>query len=49
MWVVTGCAADITYIPMAKGFCYLVAIMDWASRMVLSWRLSFGKARSLIP
>ncbi len=25
---------------MAKGFCYLVAIMDWASRMVLSWRLS---------
>jgi putative transposase len=32
--------ADITYIPMAKGFCYLVAIMDWASRMVLSWRLS---------
>lgn len=33
-------AADITYTPMAKGFCYLVAIMDWASRMVLSWRLS---------
>ena len=33
-------AADITYIPMVKGFCYLVAIMDWASRMVLSWRLS---------
>jgi putative transposase len=33
-------AADITYIPMAKGFCYLVAIMDWASRMVLAWRLS---------
>ena len=33
-------AADITYIPMAKGFCYLVAIMDWASRMVLSWRVS---------
>lgn len=33
-------AADITYIPMAKGFCYLVAIIDWASRMVLSWRLS---------
>jgi putative transposase len=32
--------ADITYIPMAKGFCYLVAVMDWASRMVLSWRLS---------
>ena len=33
-------SADITYVPMAKGFCYLVAIMDWASRMVLSWRLS---------
>ena len=33
-------AADITYIPMAKGFCYLVAIMDWTSRRVLSWRLS---------
>lgn len=33
-------STDITYIPMAKGFCYLVAIMDWASRKVLSWRLS---------
>jgi len=33
-------ASDITYIPMAKGFCYLVAIMDVASRKVLSWRLS---------
>lgn len=33
-------AADITYLPMAKGFCYLVAIMDWSSRRVLSWRLS---------
>ena len=33
-------AADITYIPMAKGFCYLVAIMDWTSRRVLAWRLS---------
>lgn len=33
-------AADITYLPMAKGFMYLVAIMDWASRKVLSWRLS---------
>jgi len=32
--------ADITYIPMRKGFLYLVAIMDWASRRVLSWRLS---------
>ena len=33
-------AADITYIPMARGFCYLMAVMDWASRKVLSWRLS---------
>jgi len=32
--------ADITYIPMARGFLYLVAIMDWASRAVLAWRLS---------
>jgi len=32
--------ADICYLPMAKGFCYLVAVMDWASRRVLSWRLS---------
>jgi putative transposase len=32
--------ADITYIPMQKGFLYLVAIMDWHSRNVLSWRLS---------
>ena len=33
-------AADITYIPMAHGFMYLVVIMDWYSRYVLSWRLS---------
>lgn len=33
-------AADITYIPMQKGFLYLVVIMDWYSRFVLSWRLS---------
>ena len=32
--------ADITYIPMRRGFLYLVAIMDWASRCVLAWRLS---------
>jgi len=32
--------ADITYLPMARGFCYLMAIMDWASRKVLAWRLS---------
>src|SRR5262252_5387066 len=33
-------AADITYIPVGRGFLYLVAVMDWASRAVLSWRLS---------
>lgn len=33
-------ATDITYIPMARGFMYLIAIMDWATRKVLSWRLS---------
>jgi putative transposase len=33
-------AADITYIPMQKGFLYLVVIMDWYSRYVLSWKLS---------
>ena len=31
---------DVTYIPMRRGFLYLVAIMDWYSRWVLSWRLS---------
>jgi putative transposase len=31
---------DITYIPMARGFVYLAAALDWASRRVLSWRLS---------
>jgi putative transposase len=33
-------AADITYLPMPKGFLYMVAIMDWHSRKVLSWKLS---------
>jgi putative transposase len=33
-------ATDITYIPMSRGFMYLVAVMDWHSRKVLSWRLS---------
>jgi len=33
-------STDITYIPMREGFLYLVAIMDWYSRRVLSWRLS---------
>ena len=32
--------ADLTYIPMARGFLYLVVIMDWVSRAVLAWRLS---------
>lgn len=32
--------ADITYIPMRRGFLYLVAVMDWFSRRVLAWRLS---------
>jgi putative transposase len=32
--------SDVTYIPMAKGFLYLVVIMDWVSRAVLAWRLS---------
>lgn len=42
--VVTGpdqvWCADITYVPMARGFMYLVAVMDWWSRYVLAWRLS---------
>jgi putative transposase len=33
-------AMDITYIPMRKGFVYLAAVLDWATRRVLSWRLS---------
>ena len=33
-------AADITYLPMARGFLYLVAIMDWHSRYVVAWGLS---------
>ena len=32
--------ADVTYIPMRRGFLYLVAVMDWATRKVLSWRVS---------
>ena len=32
--------SDVTYIPLTRGFLYLVAVMDWASRKVLSWRLS---------
>jgi putative transposase len=37
-------AADITYVPMARGFVYLVAIIDWFSRKVLAWRLSNSMA-----
>ena len=33
-------AADITYVPMSRGFMYLVAVMDWYSRKILSWRVS---------
>jgi putative transposase len=33
-------SADITYVPMPRGFLYLVAVMDWYSRFVLSWQLS---------
>ena len=33
-------AADITYLPIGRGFLYLVAVMDWPSRAVLAWRLS---------
>ena len=33
-------AMDLTYIPMARGFVYLVAVMDWYTRRVLSWRVS---------
>ncbi len=33
---------DITYIPMARGFVYLAAVIDWFSRRVLSWRLSIS-------
>ena len=34
------CSCDLTYIPMKQGFLYLVAVIDWYSRVVLSWRLS---------
>jgi transposase InsO family protein len=33
-------AMDITYIPMARGFVYLAAVVDWFTRRVLSWRLT---------
>jgi putative transposase len=37
-------AMDLTYIPMARGFVYLCAVVDWFSRRVLSWRLSIMEA-----
>ena len=37
-------AMDITYIPMARGFVYLAAVVDWFSRRVLSWRVSIDMA-----
>jgi putative transposase len=39
-------ATDISYIPMARGFVYLVAIVDWFSRKVLAWRVSISMSRS---
>ncbi len=39
-WANQVWATDITYIPLATGFCYLTAIVDWFSRAVLAWRLS---------
>ena len=42
-------AADITYIPMRQGFLYLVAIIDWATRRVLSWRLSNTPCYRSVP
>ena len=39
-------AMDIAHIPMARGFVYLVLLLDWASRRVLSWRVSIGSAAS---
>ena len=40
--------SDVTYIPMAKGFLYLVVIMDWVSRAVLAWQLSTRSAQSSV-
>jgi len=33
-------AMDLTYLPMARGFIYLVVVLDWATRRILAWRLS---------
>ncbi len=37
-------AMDTTYIPMRRGFVYLTAVLDWATRRVLAWRLSISLA-----
>ena len=42
-------AADITHIPMARGFLYLVVVMDWYSRYVLAWRLSKHDGQLVLP
>ena len=42
-------STDITYIPMRGGFLYLVAVMDWFSRFVLSWELSNRDGDQLLP
>ncbi len=36
---------DISYIPMARGFVYLAAVVDWFSRKILSWKLSITMTR----
>jgi len=44
--------ADITFVPVKNGFLYLVAIMNWATRKVLSWRLErvqFNRKRKKLP
>ena len=38
---------DMTYIPIRRGFLYLVAVMDWTTRTVLAWRLSNTQDRSI--
>ena len=38
-------ATDITYIPMRRGFAYLIVVLDWYSRRVLSWKLSWSRLR----
>ena len=41
-------ATDICYVPMARGFVYVVAIMDWYSRNVLAWRVSIRWMRTSV-